>query len=54
MNENRGWMFVEYSGVSLMGGNCIKSPMKRMFTFPNGSMFDFSFCSFRCRVVNIV
>ena len=45
---------MEYSGMLLTDGNCIKSPMKRMFIFPNSSMFDFSFYSFRYRVVSIV
>ena len=32
----------------------MKSLVKRMFTFLKNSMFNYSFCSFRYRVANIV
>ena len=54
MNAKLDSMFMEYNGVSLMSGNCMKSTMKRMFTYPKGFVFNFSFYSFRCRVANIV
>jgi hypothetical protein len=45
-------MFVEYNGVSLIGGNCKKSPMNIMLILSNGKMLDFSFCNFKCIVAN--
>jgi hypothetical protein len=40
-------MFVEYNGVSLIGGNWKQSPMNITLIPPNGKMLDFSFCNFR-------
>jgi hypothetical protein len=45
-------MFIEYNGVSLIGGNCEKSPMNIMLIPPNGKIIDFIFCSFKCIVSN--
>jgi len=47
-------MFVEYNGVSLIGGNYENSPMNIMFIPPNGKMLDFNFCSFMCIVTSNV
>ena len=47
------WMFMEYNGISLMDGNCIKSPLKNVLTFLNGSIFDFNFYSLNYRVASI-
>jgi hypothetical protein len=49
-----GWMFVESSGVSFIGGNCQKSSMNIMLIPPNGKMLNFIFCSFRCIVASKV
>ncbi len=48
VNVNISCMFVEYNGMSLIGGNCKKSPMNIMLIPPNGKMLDFSFCNFKC------
>ncbi len=47
-------MFVEYNGVSWIGGNCKKSPMNIMLIPPNGKMLDFSFCNLKCIVTSEV
>ncbi len=52
MNVNITCMFVEYNGVSLIGGNCKKSPMNIMLIPPNGKMLDFNFCNFKYIVTN--
>jgi hypothetical protein len=48
VNVKIDYMFVEYNGVSLIGGNCKKSPMNIMLIPPNGKMLDFNFCNFKC------
>ncbi len=45
-------LFVEYNGVSLIGGNCKKSPMNIMLILPNGKMSDFCLCNFKCIVTS--
>jgi hypothetical protein len=52
VNVNITCMFVEYNGVSLIGGNCKKSPMNIMLIPPNGKMLDFNFCNFKYIVTN--
>jgi hypothetical protein len=47
-------MLFEYSGVLVMGGNCKKTPIKNMFTPPNGNMLLFYFCNFRCIVASML
>jgi len=47
-------MFIEYNSVSLIGGNCEKSPMNIMLIPLNGKILDFIFCSFKCIVLNNV
>jgi predicted ester cyclase len=47
-------MFVEYNGVSLIGGNCKKSLMNIMLIPPNGKRLDFNFYSFKCIVASRV
>jgi hypothetical protein len=54
VNVKVGWMFIENNGVLVMGGNCKKSPMNIILNHPNGNMFDFNFCKFKCIVVNII
>jgi hypothetical protein len=54
VNVKVGWMLVENNGVSMINGNCKKSPMNIILNPPNGSMLDFNFCNFKCIVVNIV
>ncbi len=46
MNVKIGCMFVEYNGVSLIGGNCKKSPMNVMLIPPNGKILNSSLCNF--------
>jgi hypothetical protein len=41
VNVKVGWLLVENNGVSMMGGNCKKSPMNIVLNFPNGNMFSF-------------
>ncbi len=43
MNVKIDCMFVEYNGVSLIGGNCKKSPINIMLISPNGIMLDLVF-----------
>ncbi len=47
-------MFIEYNGVSLIGGNCKKSRMNIMLIPPNGKILDFIFCNFKCIVASEV
>jgi len=47
-------MFVEYSGVSLINGNCKIFVMNIMLIPSNGKMLDFNFYSFKCIVANKV
>ncbi len=54
VNIKVGWMLVENNGVSMMGGNCKKSPMNIILSLPNGNMLDFSFCNFKCILASIV
>jgi len=54
VNVKINFMFVEYNGVSLIGGNCKKSPMNIMLIPPNDKMLDFSFCNFKCIVASKV
>ncbi len=42
------------NGVSLIDGNCKKSPMNFMLIPPNGNMLNFSFCNFKCIVASKV
>ncbi len=48
VNVKIDYVFVEYNGVSLIAGNCKKSPMNIMFIPPNGKMLYFNFCNFKC------
>jgi len=52
MNAKVGWIFVEYNGVWVIGGNCKKSPMNIMFISSNDNILDFDFCNFKCIVTN--
>jgi hypothetical protein len=54
VNVKIDFMFVEYNGVSLIGGNCKKSPMNIMLIPPNGKILDFIFCNFKCIVASEV
>ncbi len=54
VNVKVGWMLVENNSVSVMGGNCKKSPMNFILNPPNGNMLYFYFCNFKCIVVSIV
>jgi hypothetical protein len=54
VNVKINYMFVEYNDVSLIGGNCKKSPMNIMLIPPNGKMLDFNFCNFKCIVASKV
>jgi hypothetical protein len=54
MNAKVGWIFVEYNGVLVIGGNCKKSPMNIMFISPNDNILDFDFCNFKCIVANML
>jgi hypothetical protein len=36
MNVKTSWMFIEYNGVSVIGGNLKQSPMNIMLIPPNG------------------
>jgi hypothetical protein len=54
VNVKINWMFVEYNGVLVIGGNCKKSPIKIMLNFPNGKRFNFNFCNLKCIVANKV
>ncbi len=54
VNVKINCMFVEYNGVSLIGGNGKKSPTNIMLIPPNGKMLDFSFCNFKCIVTSKV
>ncbi len=54
MNAKVGWIFVEYNGVSVIGGNCKKMPMNIMFISPNDIILDFDFCNFKCIVANML
>jgi hypothetical protein len=47
-------MFIEYNGVSLIGGNYKKSPMNIMLIPPNGKILDFIFYNFKCIVASEV
>jgi hypothetical protein len=47
-------MFFEYNGMSLIGGNCKKSPMNIMLIPQNGKMLYFIICNFKCIVANKV
>jgi hypothetical protein len=49
-NVKINYMFVEYNGMSLIGGNCKNFPMNIMLIPPNGKMLYFNFCSFKCIV----
>jgi len=46
MNAKVGWIFVEYNGVLVIGGNCKKSPMNIMFISQNDNILDLDFCNF--------
>jgi len=48
-----GWMFVENNGVLMMGGNCKNIPINIMLNLPNGNMFDFYFCNFKCIITSM-
>jgi hypothetical protein len=52
VNAKIDLMFVEYNGVSLIGGNYKKSYMNIMLIPPNGKMLDFRFC--KCSVASEV
>jgi hypothetical protein len=54
MNAKVGWIFVEYNGVLVIGGNCKKSPMNIMFISLNDNILDFDFCNFKCIVANML
>ncbi len=54
VNVKINCMFFEYNDVSLIGGNCKKSPMNIMLIIPNGKMLDFIFCNFKCIVASKV
>jgi hypothetical protein len=54
MNAKVGCIFVEYNGVSFIGGNWKKSPMNIMFIPPNGNILDFNFCNFKCTVTSML
>ncbi len=54
MNVKIDFMFVKYNGVSLIGGNCKKSPMNIILIPPNGKMLNSSFCNFKCIVASKV
>jgi len=54
VNIKVGWMLVENNGVSMMNGNCKKSPMNIILNPPNRSMLDFNFCNFKCIVASII
>jgi hypothetical protein len=54
MNAKVGWIFVEYNGVLVIGGNCKKLPMNSMFISPNDNILDFYFCNFKCIVANML
>jgi hypothetical protein len=54
MNVKTSWMFVEYNGVSVIGGNYKKSPMNIMLIPPNGKSLNYYFCSFKCIVASKV
>jgi hypothetical protein len=54
MNAKVGWIFVEYNGVSMKGGNCKKLPVNIMFISPNDNILDFDFCNFKCIVANVL
>jgi len=43
VNVEISCIFVEYNGVSLIGGNYKKSPMNIMLIPPNGKILDFYF-----------
>jgi len=45
---------MEYNGVSMIGGNCKKSPMNITLIFPNGKKLNFNFCDFECIVASRV
>jgi predicted ester cyclase len=45
---------MEYNGVSMIDGNCKKSPINIMLIFPNGKRLNFSFCNFECIVASRV
>jgi len=47
-------MFVEYNGVSIIGGNYKKFPMNIMLIPANGKRLNFNFCSFKCIVASKV
>jgi hypothetical protein len=47
-------MFVEYNGVSMIGGNCKKSAMNIMFLFPNCKRLDLNLCNLKCIVASRV
>jgi hypothetical protein len=48
-----GWMFVENNDVLMMGGNCKNIPINIMLNLPNGNMFDFYFCNFKCIITSM-
>jgi hypothetical protein len=48
-----GWIFVESNGVSVLGGNCKNIPINIMSNLPNGNMFDFDFCNFKCIITSM-
>jgi hypothetical protein len=52
VNVKIDYMFVEYNGVSLIGGNCKKTPMNIMLILSNSKILNFSFCNFKCIVAN--
>jgi hypothetical protein len=54
MHIKVGWMFVEYNGVSIIGGNYKKSPMNITLILPNGKRLNLNFCSFKCIVASKV
>jgi len=54
VNVKIDFMFIEYNGVSLIGGNYKKSPMDIMLIPPNGKILDFIFYNFKCIVASEV
>ncbi len=54
VNVKVGWMVVENNGMSMISGNCKKSPMNIILNLPNGSVLDFNFCNFECILVSIL
>ncbi len=53
-NAKVGWMCIEYSGVSMMGGNCEKSIINIMFILVNGKTLDYNLYTFNCIVTSML